>query len=243
MSVDDTPPVTNDDEVLIAALDHSWKWFELHAKQRLQFVNNYILAAALLAAAITQALTAREPLYAASAVVSGAGVVITGLFFFVERRVRGLIHEGEVALSPLQKAINNRLRHSIPAGSFEIVDRADTSKAGEWKYSSVIGTVYIVFADAFFVTLIWSVAARAKLPFNNESIYFAVFLLLLGLAIHAATWLEKKHRGNSHAATSGAGRTPQDGAGGRDGTYPIGVIVILLFAAAAFFYGISQSGP
>ena len=81
------------------ALDHAWAWFSLHATQRLQSVNFFLVATAFLSAAFVTA--AKEKMYALAGGIAVLAVLISYVLYRMERRVRSLIHAAEHAIAPL----------------------------------------------------------------------------------------------------------------------------------------------
>ena len=69
---------------------YAWNWFALHAGQRLQLVNFWLVAVAFLAAAFVQARSSH--LIAVAVGVSVIGVVASLAFLALDRRTRQLIH-------------------------------------------------------------------------------------------------------------------------------------------------------
>lgn len=192
-----TPPHTNvsaptadtsTDHVLVAAIEHAWKWFELHANQRMQFINHYMIAVAFLGTAYITALAAQKPLYFPAGMIAVISIGITLFFYFAERRVRRLIHDGERSISSLEAAITSRLCINYPAVDLKIAERADRTFTGEWKYSSVFGWMYCGFGIA-------AVNAAAYALTESHATwrwYVSATLLSLGAVLFAQTNFERK---------------------------------------------------
>src|SRR5438552_14800921 len=83
------------------ALDHSWKWFELHARQRLQAVNFFLIATAFLVKAYVD--TIPHPFMGAA--IALIGIIISACFYLFEIRIRQLVKAGENALIPVQQLL------------------------------------------------------------------------------------------------------------------------------------------
>ena len=67
-------------------LDHACKWFELHAGQRMQLVNFWLVAMAFVVAALATAFSSGLPELAVFVALSGA--VATFAFSKLELRIR-----------------------------------------------------------------------------------------------------------------------------------------------------------
>jgi hypothetical protein len=74
-------------------LDHSWKWFEMHASQRMQLINYFLVAVAFLSAAYVAGL--RDDAPEVSTVVAVLGVILSICFQRIEERTKNLIKLGE----------------------------------------------------------------------------------------------------------------------------------------------------
>jgi alkylhydroperoxidase/carboxymuconolactone decarboxylase family protein YurZ len=94
------PAFTPDEQ---AALDHAWAWFSLHASQRMQVINFYLLTLSFLTAAYVKALDDKASQVATA--VACAGLVVSAAFVFLDRRTRHLVKIAEAALAPLQERL------------------------------------------------------------------------------------------------------------------------------------------
>lgn len=131
------------------ALDHAWAWFALHANQRLQSVNFFLIAMAFLSAAFVAAT--KERMHAVASGVAILAATISFLFYRVERRIRSLLHAAEDAIDPLQE----RLARSIDLEAIRIVSRVEDGKPGEWKYSKVFRYLYFITGATFILGLLY----------------------------------------------------------------------------------------
>jgi len=87
-----------DDEAEAQA--YTWNWFALHAGQRLQLVNFWLIAVAFLATAFVQAVSSH--LVAVAVGVSLTGSVASLAFMRLDHRTRQLVQAGESALRHLE---------------------------------------------------------------------------------------------------------------------------------------------
>jgi hypothetical protein len=131
------------------ALEHCWAWFSLHATQRLQSVNFFLIAMAFLSAAFVTA--AKDRMYLVAAGVAVLATATSYFFYRIERRIRSLLHAAEKAISPLQK----RLADVLDIESLSIVDRVEEAQPGEWKYSKVFRYLYFTTGAAFALGLLY----------------------------------------------------------------------------------------
>lgn len=101
------------------ALDHSWAWFQVHAFQRMQLVNYFIIAVAFLTTGYAAGLTADKP--ALSVAVSALGVALTICFHLMERRTRELVRAAELALKELEQI----MAEQTGIGHIRLVERVE----------------------------------------------------------------------------------------------------------------------
>jgi hypothetical protein len=104
-----------------AALDHASAWFTVHAAQRMQLVNFWIVAVAFLTTALVSAAT--EKRWGAACLVALAGAVGSFCFHRLERRTRALVRISENALRPLQRDLAN----ATDIAALEMVKAADST--------------------------------------------------------------------------------------------------------------------
>jgi hypothetical protein len=80
----DERPSEDDPELLIAALNHAWAWYDAQISRGLQVVNYFLVASAVLATAYVSAITGKH--YPLAAVVALAGLGLTVVTFLIELR-------------------------------------------------------------------------------------------------------------------------------------------------------------
>src|SRR5262245_37580345 len=90
------------DEIAKQARDHAWNWFSLHATQRMQAFNFFVVATAFLIAAYASLLE-KNPV--AAAMLAAVGAWLTVWFNRLEARSRQLVEAGERALKVSQKRL------------------------------------------------------------------------------------------------------------------------------------------
>jgi hypothetical protein len=88
-----TPP--DADEIAKQAREHAWNWFALHAAQRMQAFNFFVVATAFLIAAYASILE-KHP--GAAAFLAAVGAWLTLWFNRLDARSRQLVEAGEDAL-------------------------------------------------------------------------------------------------------------------------------------------------
>lgn len=131
--------------LLEQSIRHAWDWFALHANQRMQGVNFFLLAAAFLTAAYVNAMQYSKPLVALG--VAALGVWFCVVFYRFELRIRELIKVGEKALSRSQE----KLSQLTGLQEFEICKMVETPKHLFTSYHKVISALYALTGVAFAV--------------------------------------------------------------------------------------------
>jgi len=131
-------------------LGHAWQWFSLHAGQRMQCVNFYLLATGFLVAGFGTAVTAKQ--FAIAGTIAALGAWLTVLFHALEIRTRELVKAGEAALRKAERS----LAEATEVREFMIVESVEKPKIGWSSYSCVIRALH---ATTFVVFLIGAIFA------------------------------------------------------------------------------------
>ena len=82
--------------------EYAWRWFDLHAKQRVSMFNFFILSVGALATAY--GLLLREQLYVVAAVAAFVGVFVSLVSCLLDVRNHELVKMGEEALKGVERA-------------------------------------------------------------------------------------------------------------------------------------------
>jgi len=138
------------------AFEYAWGWFSLHAGQRMQAVNFFLIAITFLAGSYVSAVVGNRPGLAIG--ISALGAFSSFIFYRIERRVRGLIHAAEDALRPLEQSLASR----TGVVGIRIVEKVEAAPRGSWPYSKVFRALYAAVGCAFALGAFY--AGLAKLP-------------------------------------------------------------------------------
>lgn len=177
MNIEPNPSLTRSQEyILEKGMDHAWEWFTLHATQRMQAVNFFLVATAFLSTAFVAAL--RFPVVAVG--VSALGALFSLVFYRFEIRIQELLKAGEKALYPAQQ----KLADLTGVQEFRICEAVESARRPFTKYSSVIRTLYGSTAVGFLLGLIYAIGriSREDDPLVPIIVY-RVFVLLAGVVV------------------------------------------------------------
>lgn len=167
--------------ILDKGLDHAWQWFTLHANQRMQAVNFFLVATAFLSTAYVAAL--RFPAVAVG--VSALGILFSLTFYGFEIRIQELLKAGERALYRAQQ----RLADLTQMEEFKICEAVETAKIPLTKYSKVIRTLYGNTAVGFVLGLVY---ASGRLSNDDESHPVITYRIVVVLAATATLYLGQR---------------------------------------------------
>jgi Flp pilus assembly protein TadB len=133
---------------------YAWNWFALHAGQRLQLVNFWLVAVAFLASAFVQALLSH--MVAIAFGISVAGIIASLAFMRLDARTRELVQVAENAL----RYIEENGRKDSPNQTIELVKAAH--EARRWhldSYRIIIQGLQLSLACLFFLGGIYSLVS------------------------------------------------------------------------------------
>jgi len=133
-----------------AALTHVWEWFHLHARQRMQCINFFLVAVAFLVAAFVTLL--KEHQYAMGAATALFAAWLSWWFRRLELRTKALVKAGERAMKPLQK----RLSDEVGIPEMEILRLVEKPEERWTSYGDVL---WVIHWTTIFVFLIGSAYA------------------------------------------------------------------------------------
>lgn len=148
--------ISDRDSILLReGMNHSWNWFALHAGQRMQAVNFFLVTIGFLTSAYSFALNADRPEVAA--VIGLIGGLVTFYFRRLEVRTKELVKAGEAAL----KASEAILAKHSGTDSFEIASIVEEPGERFSSYGQVIFALQATVFLAFVSGLIYAVVEAA----------------------------------------------------------------------------------
>ena len=143
------------DDIAKQAREHAWNWFALHATQRMQALNFFVVATAFLIAAYASILE-KHP--AAAAVLALAGAWLTFWFNRLDARSYQLVEAGEDALRVSQA----RLASLADNQSLMILDALDEPAPGASSYRRVITLIQWTIIALFLLAAIYAIRLSFK---------------------------------------------------------------------------------
>jgi hypothetical protein len=138
-----------DNEAKKQALDHAWKYFELHAAQRLSMFNFFVAFSTVALAGLGASIQGGRNFEFAGLLIGAIIPVITFVFWHLERRTAFLVKHGEQAIVALERELlpaGARIFGSEPVAS----DPLRLSQNRWWKrhrsYREGFETIFIIVA-------------------------------------------------------------------------------------------------
>jgi len=169
------------EHALDKGLDHAWQWFTLHATQRMQAVNFFLVATAFLSTAYVAAL--RFPAVATG--VSALGILFSLVFYRFEIRIQELVKAGEKALYPAQQ----KLADLTGMPEFKICETVETAGRPFTKYSTVIRALYGSTAIGFLLAFTYAIGRAWE---EDEPLPVIAYRTVVVMAAVAALYLGQK---------------------------------------------------
>jgi hypothetical protein len=141
------------DDAETKAQTYAWNWFALHAGQRLQLVNFWLVAIAFLAAAYVQARSSHMPAIAFGVSVTGA--VSSVAFMRLDVRTRQLVRVAEDALKYFEASSAARGMNEIT----ELVKASHEVRRSRFdSYRVIIQGLQLSVAFMFIIASIFALA-------------------------------------------------------------------------------------
>ena len=129
-------------------LEHTWRYFELHANQRMSVFNFFVVTSGALAAGIAASLQGTPKLAAIGIVLGILLLLVSFVFWKLDQRVSFLIKHAETALAEIEctlPAQRARLFSLEPVST-----TAAASKSGHWarhwSYGKAFRVIFVVMA-------------------------------------------------------------------------------------------------
>lgn len=141
------------DEIAKQAGDHAWAWFALHAAQRMQSFNFFLVATAFLIAAYASLL---EKHHLAAIIVALIGAWIAFWFNRLDARTRQLVNAGESALKIWEAHLADRT--NLP--SLKILENVERPAPWSSSYRCVIAVIQWTTVVVFLLGALYAFAQK-----------------------------------------------------------------------------------
>ena len=147
--------------------DHAWRYFQLHASQRMASFNFFVVLCALLTAGLAGTFQAKGGAHLLGAMLGLSLIVVSFVFWKLDQRVRYLIKHAEDALKEIERIWDQNVDKPQPSSialfcSEERKTSETKSRAGflpwQWhlSYSQCFGVMYCLFGTLGLVGFIGS---------------------------------------------------------------------------------------
>jgi hypothetical protein len=113
------------------AWDHAWKYFNVHATQRMSVFNFYLIFVGLLTAGMVKTFDQGFPFPWFGCVLGGSLILMSFIFWRFDERTRFLIQRGEDALKVLERSLQSPDETIHPLQIF-LSETAMTSSNRRW---------------------------------------------------------------------------------------------------------------
>jgi hypothetical protein len=133
------------DDFSDAALNHAWNWFALHAGQRMQSFNFFLIATAFLVAAYATVLKEHRDIAVGIGIL---GAWISLWFNRLEQRTKQLVKAAEAALAPFQEQLAQRSGVQALKILVAIEPKAPHSSSYAKVINTIQWTIFFGFAGA-----------------------------------------------------------------------------------------------
>jgi hypothetical protein len=147
------------EEIAKQARDHAWDWFALHASQRMQTFNHFLVATAFLIAAYA-ALLEKHRLPAA--VVALVGAFVAWSFNRLDYRCRQLVKAGEIVLAVCQARLSER----ADIADLKIIEVVEQPGSSARSYGHMINVIQWITGAVFLLGAVYAGALAAAAMFE-----------------------------------------------------------------------------
>jgi hypothetical protein len=144
----------DDTALLVAALDHSWTWYDEHMKRVFQLINFFIVATALLATAYANSINKKQ--YGFAVALAVVGLVLLAVASVSALNQAEAAARADEPLCEMQDRIALRLEVGRPkADSFRMVQYQKGLR-----YTAPAAAIIIVLAALLFIAALTYAATR-----------------------------------------------------------------------------------
>jgi hypothetical protein len=131
-----------------AMLEHTWRYFELHANQRMSVFNFFVVMSSALAAGNAASLQGSAKLAGIGIVLGSLLPLVSFVFWKLDQRVSFLIKHAEAALAEIESSLPTeraRLFSLEPASTTTAKNNA-SRWVRQWSYGCSFRLIFVVMA-------------------------------------------------------------------------------------------------
>ena len=143
------------------AREHAWNWFALHAAQRMQSFNFFLISTAFLVAGYGSLLEKRPEAAAAVAIL---GAWIAFWFHRMDIRTKQLLDAAEDALKPLQKRLAEQVKVDMEM-FYKVIKPTD----GASKYRKAILAIELSVLGGFLIAAVYAASLAISIRIGSTA--------------------------------------------------------------------------
>ena len=127
-------------------LEHAWRYFELHANQRMSLFNYFLVLSGAVAAGLAATLQGSQRFSSLGVALGLLLALVSFVFWKLDQRVSFLIKHAESALSELEKTIpaESARLFSLEPSRAKTAAEAASWWSRHWTYSKAFRFVFLV---------------------------------------------------------------------------------------------------
>jgi hypothetical protein len=125
-------------------LDHAWRYFQLHATQRITVFNFYVAASGLVIAGLIYSLRGGEETALYSVIAGIALFLLSFVFSKMDKRVKEMIKSSEKTISRIEASSIEEPKHRVMTMEQEEEAATRYSLFGNWTYGQSFRRIFWV---------------------------------------------------------------------------------------------------
>lgn len=129
-------------------LEHAWRYFELHANQRIIIFNYFLIISGALSAGLATTLQGSQRFSSLGIMLGMLLIVVSFIFWKLDQRVSYLIKHAESVITDLEQYLTIKKAHIFylePKKSKEVLEEGFWWSR-HWTYGSAFRFVFIIMA-------------------------------------------------------------------------------------------------
>lgn len=137
-----------ENSALEAMLEHTWRYFELHANQRMSVFNFFVVMSGALAAGVAASLQGSAKLAGIGIVLGSLLPLVSFVFWKLDQRASFLIKHAEAALAEIESSLTTERARlfSLEPASTAAAKKEAHLWVRQWSYGRSFRLIFIVMA-------------------------------------------------------------------------------------------------